>query len=47
MRDPDRLLVLDPETLAERMSVPLPGKVRHLQAIPQGTVRVRASRPND
>ncbi len=31
VRDPDRLLLLDPDTLAVRRSVPLPGDVRHLQ----------------
>ena len=36
VRDPYRLLVLDPETLAQRRSVELPGKVRHLQVTPQG-----------
>lgn len=40
VRAPDRLLVLDPETLAERMSVPLPGKVRHLQVTDEGVVLV-------
>lgn len=40
VREPDRLLVLDPETLVERMSVPLPGKVRHLQVTDDGVVLV-------
>ena len=31
VRDPDRLLLLDPDSLAVRRSVPLPGDVRHLQ----------------
>ncbi len=31
VRDPDRLQLLDPDTLAVRRSVPLPGDVRHLQ----------------
>ncbi len=31
VRDPDRLLLLDPTTLAVRRSVPLPGSARHLQ----------------
>ena len=36
VRDPDRLLVLDPRTLRTTLTVPLPGKVRHLQVTPGG-----------
>jgi DNA-binding beta-propeller fold protein YncE len=36
VRNPDRLLVLDPRTLRTRRTVPLPGKVRHLQVTPDG-----------
>lgn len=36
VRDPDRVLVLDPTTLQQRLSVDLPGKVRHLQTSAQG-----------
>ncbi len=36
VRDPYRLLVLDPTTLVQRRSVELPGKVRHLQVTPAG-----------
>ncbi len=36
VRDPYRLLVLDPDTLRVRRSIGLPGKVRHLQITPQG-----------
>lgn len=36
VRDPYRLLVLDPTTLQQRLSVDLPGKVRHLQTSAQG-----------
>jgi DNA-binding beta-propeller fold protein YncE len=36
VRDPYRLLVLDPKTLRQRRSIELPGKVRHLQVTPQG-----------
>jgi DNA-binding beta-propeller fold protein YncE len=36
VRDPDRLLVLDPRTLRTRRTVPLPGKVRHLQVAQDG-----------
>jgi DNA-binding beta-propeller fold protein YncE len=36
VRDPYRLLVLDPETLRTRRSVDLPGKVRHLQVTAKG-----------
>ena len=36
VRDPYRLLVLDPDTLEQRRSIELPGKVRHLQVTPQG-----------
>lgn len=47
VRDPFRLLLLDPETLAVRQSVPLPGKVRHLQlAAPGGPVLVPAESAN-
>ncbi len=38
VRQPYRLLVLDPDTLTPRFSVPLPGKVRHLQAVRGGGV---------
>lgn len=41
VQDPYRLLLLDPTTLEVRTSVPLPGKVRHLQvAAPGGPVLV-------
>lgn len=47
VRDPYRLLVLDPTTLEERLSVELPGKTRHLQVIPQGgTVLVPSETAN-
>ena len=36
VRDPDRVLVLDPRTLQQRLSVDLPGKVQHLQTSAQG-----------
>ncbi len=36
VRDPYRVLVLDPTTLQQRLSVDLPGKVRHLQTSAQG-----------
>ena len=36
VRQPYRLLVLDPGTLSPRFSVPLPGKVRHLQVVGGG-----------
>ena len=36
VRDPYRLLVLDPDTLRQRRSIELPGKVRHLQVTPAG-----------
>jgi DNA-binding beta-propeller fold protein YncE len=36
VRDPYRLLVLDPRTLRTRLSVDLPGKVRHLQVSAKG-----------
>jgi DNA-binding beta-propeller fold protein YncE len=35
-RDPDRLQLLDPQTLTMRRSVPLPGSVRHLQLAARG-----------
>lgn len=41
VRNPNRLLLLDPATLAVRRTVPLPGDVRHLQlAGPGGPVLV-------
>lgn len=40
VRDPERLLILDPTTLETRRTVPLQGKVRHLQATRDGTVLV-------
>ncbi len=47
VRDPYRLLVLDPVTLEQRRSVELPGKVRHLQVTPQGgTVLVPSETAN-
>ena len=36
VRDPYRLVVLDPTTLRQRFSVQLPGKVRHLQVTARG-----------
>ena len=48
VRDPNRLLVLDPTTFKTRFSVPLPGTVRHLQVIPRGgTVLVPAESANE
>ncbi|AXT86088.1 hypothetical protein C6I20_13425 [Aeromicrobium sp. A1-2] len=47
VRDPFRLLLFDPDTLAVRRSVSLPGKVRHLQlAAPGGPVLVPAESAN-
>ena len=47
VRDPYRLLVLDPTTLAVRRTVDLPGKVRHLQVTKQGgTVLVPSETAN-
>lgn len=47
VRNPDRLLLLDPDTLAVRRTVPLPGSVRHLQlARPGGPVLVPAESAN-
>lgn len=40
VREPNRLLILDPKTLRERRSAPLPGKVRHLQVTKDGIVLV-------
>ena len=40
VRSPDRLQLLDPNTLAVRRSVALPGSVRHLQVGQPGTVLV-------
>lgn len=40
VREPERLLILDPMTLRERRSVPLLGKVRHLQVTKEGIVLV-------
>lgn len=36
VRNPDRLLLLDPDTLAVRRTVPIPGDVRHLQVSTTG-----------
>jgi DNA-binding beta-propeller fold protein YncE len=36
VREPYRLLLLDPDTLTPRFSVPVPGKVRHLQVTTGG-----------
>ncbi len=36
VRDPNRLLVLDPDTLAPRRTVAVPGTVRHLQVAANG-----------
>ncbi len=48
VRDPNRLLVLDPTTLATENTVPLPGSVRHLQlAAPGGPVLVPDETAND
>lgn len=45
--NPDRLALLDPQTLAVRRTVPLPGSVRHLQlAAPGGPVLVPAESAN-
>ena len=47
VRNPFRLLLLDPTTLAVQKSVPLPGKVRHLQlAGPGGPVLVPSESAN-
>ncbi len=47
VRNPDRLLLLDPATLSVRRSVPLPGSARHLQlARPGGPVLVPAESAN-
>ncbi len=46
VRDPERLLILDPETLEERLSVPLPGKARHLQVTGDGLVLVPSEPAN-
>ncbi|MGA8988028.1 YncE family protein [Aeromicrobium sp.] len=47
VREPFRLLLLDPDTLAVRKSVALPGKVRHLQlATPGGPVLVPTESAN-
>lgn len=47
VRKPDRLLLLDPSSLAVRRSLPLPGSVRHLQlAAPGGPVLVPAESAN-
>ncbi|MBC7630214.1 hypothetical protein [Aeromicrobium sp.] len=47
VRDPFRLLLLDPTTLAVRKSVPMPGKIRHLQlARPGGPVLVPSESAN-
>jgi len=36
VREPDRLLVLDPETLRPERDLPLPARTRHLQVVPGG-----------
>lgn len=47
VREPDRLLVLDPVTLKVRMSIALPGKSRHLQlATGGGSVLVPSETAN-
>lgn len=47
VRDPDRLQLLDPQTLAVVRTVPLPGSARHLQlAGPGGPVLVPAETAN-
>ncbi len=47
-REPYRLLVLDPDTLEVRRSVPLAGKARHLQlAAPGGPVLVGVETANE
>lgn len=40
VREPDRLLVLDPRSLDQLLRVPLPGKARHLQVTVDGRVLV-------
>ena len=48
VRDPDRLLLLDPTTLDVRRTVPLPGKARHLQLSgPGGPVLVPSETANE
>lgn len=48
VRDPDRLLLLDPTSLAVRSSVPLPGSARHLQTSTNGAeVLVPAETANE
>lgn len=47
VREPFRLLILDPDTLETKRSVPLPGKVRHLQVSePGGSVLVPVESAN-
>lgn len=46
VRDPDRLLLLDPASFAVRRSVPLPGEVRHLQVGTDGSVLVPVESAN-
>ena len=47
VHSPDRLLVLDPTTLRTKLSVQLPGKVRHLEVSPRGgTVLVPSETAN-
>jgi DNA-binding beta-propeller fold protein YncE len=48
VRNPDRLLLLSPDTLVVRRTVPLPGSVRHLQlARPGGPVLVPVESANE
>ncbi len=47
VHDPDRLLLLDPATLAVRRSVSLPGSARHLQLGTASTVLVPAETANE
>jgi DNA-binding beta-propeller fold protein YncE len=48
VRNPDRLLLLSPDTLVVRRTVPLPGSVRHLQlAGPGGPVLVPVESANE
>ena len=47
VREPDRLLILDPKSLRVRRSVPLPGKVRHLQVTDGGMVLVPSEQADE
>lgn len=47
VHDPDRLLLLDPRTLAVRRTVTLPGSARHLQLGADDTVLVPAETANE